>query len=720
MNKKFILCNLIILVSVIYSDPMMANTFKTLHQFSALDTNMFNTDGANPSSTLTALGNILYGTALQGGSAGNGTIFAVRSDGTGFKVLHTFTAMTNVGSANLTNSDGAGPEGDLLLSWKTLYGTAVSGGSNGVGTIFGINPDGTGFTNLYTFTGGSDGAHPRSRLIASGSTLYGTTSGEGADHGTIYLVSMHGTGFRTLYRFTGGADGSQPNGLILSGNKFYGTTLSGGLNGAGTVFSINTDGTGFTNIYSFSAATLSSQFHSYTNSDGAYPKAKLILLGNTLYGRTSSGSYYGGGTLFGVNTDGTGIRNLYTFGIGDGSAGELTLSGITLYGTAAVGGSNAAGSIFAIATNDQSVNFHGRFLTRTRVPDLYTFSPLAGELMPVNKDGALPAAGLLLSGNTLYGTASAGGRSGSGTVYSLNISPSATHTISVSASPSVGGTVSGGGTFASDGWNTVTATNKPNYLFDHWTVNGTDVSANPSYSFTLDGDISLVANFIPISYTIAVNASPVAGGIVTGNGTFAVGSTNLVTATPNSGYGFDSWTTNGMSVSTMPNYTFTLKGDVTFIANFPRITNTVAVLASPVAGGTVIGAGKYAQGSPCVVVATPTTGFSFNNWTDKGINVGSSLYYYFTVTNNIVLVANFTQPTYTISVSASPSIGGTETGAGTFPTGSIHTVNATPKSGFRFVSWTLMGNLVSTFPDYTFALYGNEALVANFQPIASP
>ena len=86
----------------------------------------------------------------------------------------------------------------------------------------------------------------------------------------------------------------------------------------------------------------------------------------------------------------------------------------------------------------------------------------------------------------------------------------------------------------------------------------------------------------------------------------------------------------------------------------------------------------------------------------------------------MVLVANFTQTTYTISVSASPSVGGTVSGGGTFLADGIHVVNAMPSSGFKFVSWTVMGNIVSTFPDYTFALTGDEVLVANFQPIASP
>jgi uncharacterized repeat protein (TIGR03803 family) len=723
MNQKFLLFTLIALTGVIFCDPATAATFKTLHQFSAVDTNDFiNADGCYPASSLTASGNILYGTTSQAGTGGNGTVFAINTDGTGFKTLYTFSSTTNASS---TNSDGAGPAGQLLLSGNTLYGTATGGGSNGFGTIFGINTDGTGFTNLYTFSGGSNGGLPGSGLIASGTTLYGTTYGSAGNYGTIFSINTDGTGFTNLYTFTGGSDGNRPNGLILSGSTFYGTTSSGGSNNTGTVFAINKDGTGFTNLYSFSGATFSSQFHSYTNSEGANPRGALTLVGNTLYGATGSGSRYGGGTLFGINTDGTGFRILFVYAL---SSGGLISSGGTLYGTSSSGfttGDPNSGSVFAIATNAQAVSITppgvpaggGKTGTLSGVTNLYTFSPDGGS---GNIGGASPAAGLLLLGNTFYGTTGAGGSGDSGTVYSLSISPSATKTISVNAAPSVGGTVSGGGTFASGGMDTVTATTNTYYTFDGWSVNGTNVSTNASFSFTLTGDISLVANFNQTQYTIGVSALPEAGGMVSGGGTFGGGGTNRVTATANSGYLFKSWTTNGTSVSTQPNYSFTLKADETLVANFTQITNTISVIASPVAGGSVTGAGKFIQGSTNTVMATPKTGYSFNDWTLKGTNVSSSSSYSFPLTGNEVLVANFTQIKYTIAVSSSSSTDGTVSGGGVFVPGGSHTVKATAKSKFKFVNWTLNGAPVSTLPSYTFVLTANETLVANFEPTASP
>jgi len=86
-------------------------------------------------------------------------------------LLHTFSAATN-SLGLVTNWDGAEPFSDLVLSGGTLYGTAPLGGSNGLGTIFSMNTDGTGFTVLHTFTGTTDGATPNQHLTLSWGSLY--------------------------------------------------------------------------------------------------------------------------------------------------------------------------------------------------------------------------------------------------------------------------------------------------------------------------------------------------------------------------------------------------------------------------------------------------------------------------------------------------------------------------------------------------------------------
>ena len=367
-----------------------AQTFTNLHNFARIS------DGANPYAGLILSGNTLYGTASSGGPLGNGTVFAVNTDGTVFTNLHNFAF-----------GDGINPDAGLILSGNILYGAAYNGGTYGNGAVFSINTDGTGFTNPHNFTGGSDGATPIGGLILSGNTLYGTVYEGGSGYGVVFSVTTTGTGFAKLHTFAGGSDGSSPAAaLILSGNTLYGTASQGGTYGSGMVFAVNTDSTGFTNLYSFKALSNS------TNRDGASPTAGLILSGNTLYGTTTAGGSAGYGTVFAVSTNGTGFTNLYNFtGGSDGASPKagLILSGNTLYGTAKSGGSAGYGTVFAVSTNG------------TDFKSLHAFTASSNS---TNSDGATPNAGLILSGNTLYGTTTFGGSGGYGTIFALTLNNS--------------------------------------------------------------------------------------------------------------------------------------------------------------------------------------------------------------------------------------------------------------------------------------------------------
>jgi hypothetical protein len=294
-------------------------------------------------------------------------------------------------------------------------------------------------------------------------------------------------------------------------------------------------------------------------------------------------------------------------------------------------------------------------------------------------------------------------------VFSLN-----SYTISVSANPSAGGTVSGGGTYNYGSSCTLTATPATGYSFVRWTKNGSQVSTNPSYSFTVTGNASYVAVFSLNSYTISASANPAAGGTVSGGGTYNYGSSCTLTATPATGYSFVRWTKNGSQVSTNPSYSFTVTGNASYVAVFSLNSYTISASSSPSAGGSVSGAGSYNYGSTCTLTATPATGYSFVRWTKNGSQVSTNPSYSFTVTGNASYVAVFSLNSYTISVSANPSEGGTVSGGGTYNYGSSCTLTATSATGYSFVNWTENGEVVSTEATYNFTVTGDRYLLANF------
>lgn len=144
-------------------------------------------------------------------------------------------------------------------------------------------------------------------------------------------------------------------------------------------------------------------------------------------------------------------------------------------------------------------------------------------------------------------------------------------TISVNASPSAGGTVSGGGTFASGESVTVSATANKDYKFSHWLEGSSQVSTSASYTFTATKSRTLMAVFISsiTYYTVAVSASPSAGGTVSGGGQYTSGTSITVRATPRSGYGFTGWfSTTGVLQSNSNAYSFSVTRDTTLTAQF--------------------------------------------------------------------------------------------------------------------------------------------------------
>jgi uncharacterized repeat protein (TIGR03803 family) len=198
--------------------------------------------------------------------------------------------------------------------------------------------------------------------------------------------------FTVLHSF-GQFEGFGPSSsLTLIGSTLYGTTFAGGGLGnfAGSVFAVDTDGTGFHEV------------HGFDFNGGRYPRTGVVYDGTSLYGNTSSASS-GFGTVYKVKPDGTGFQVIRQFpGVGNDPRvpeGDLVLAGSFLYGTAEVG-NGRNGVVYRMATDGTAFTF------------LHQFSFTGAE-------GIGPSSGVIHSGGTLYGMTGGGGASNQGAIFSV-------------------------------------------------------------------------------------------------------------------------------------------------------------------------------------------------------------------------------------------------------------------------------------------------------------
>lgn len=293
-----------------------AGTLTTLHYFTS------GSDGGNPrAAVVQGSDSNYYGTTANGGTSGEGTIFAVLPSGE-FIASYSFTG----------GLDGANPKAGLVQgSDGFLYGTAYAGGSSNFGTVFRYSM-GNGLSYLYNFTGGEDGANPQGALVEDvNSNFYGTTYDGGAGYGTVFRYSSTKARLYVLWVFGDGSDGGNPaDGLILADDgNLYGTTSTGGNSGAGTVFKITKTG-GLTTLYNFSGGN-----------DGAIPLAGLLQASSTNFlGTTSAAGADSLGTIFS-------LMQACTFSL---SPSHVTLTGIPNGGTFSVT-SSGTGCVWT-ATSD--------------------------------------------------------------------------------------------------------------------------------------------------------------------------------------------------------------------------------------------------------------------------------------------------------------------------------------------------------------------------------
>lgn len=619
-------------------------------------------DGANPQyGSLATDGTALYGFASTGGPSNKGVLFKINTDGSGYQIVHAFSglAFSDVllgGSGN--PNDGATPYGTPLLIGSTLYGTTQFGGTNGTGSIFKINMDGSGFQLLHSFGAGFgpwDHFAPNCALVTDGTTLYGMTTVSQLGLGGIFSIGTNGTNYRDLHDFTTyPTDGANPKGgLLISGGTLYGMTLEGGANGLGTIFQMNTDGSGFQLVHSFSGSA----------NDGASPFGSLILNGSTLYGTTGGGGGNNAGTVFSIDRSGANFQLVHRFSTAEGSQpmGDLTLSNATLFGMTSGTNSAASGTIFEVNTDGSG--FQTAHTFRWSSPKNLT-------------DGSKPIGSLVLVGSQLYGMTVAGGSSrNAGALFSFTagLVDGALAGLQVDIQPSAA--VKAGA---------------------QWQVDGG--------SFLKSG--AVVTNLSPGTHTISFKSlkgwsTPEAQPVMIASGTTAV--------LPGTYVAVD---------AAKP----TLK--VSAPAAGLRVNNAVFT-ASGSAGDNAGVAEVLFQlnGGAWTEAATLN---SWTNWSATGLTLspGTNVFkaYARDLSGN-VSVTNTVSFTYVVSAAIAVNTNGAGTikpdlNGESLEIGKIFSMTAKAAKGYGFVNWT--GSATTTSPKLTFAMASNLTFTANFTDIARP
>ncbi len=348
-------------------------------------------DGVTPAGTLVLDGaGFLYGATGGGGASSHGTVFKLKTDGSSYLVLHSFTG---------TTSDAAQPLLCPILVGSTLYGTALGGGLYSQGVLYKLNTDGMGFGLVHSFAGGTtDGASPFAAPTYESGTgfLYGTAQLAGASsHGVVYKVKTDGGSYAVIHDFAGGvSDGALPTGGVVrdAAGNLYGTTYNGGTPDHGVLYTLTTGGAGFAVLHTFTGGAM----------DGSSPAGPLLLQGSLLYGTTIAGGSAGAGTLFSIATSGAGFAVLRSFsGTSDGGGPQCTLvldARGHLLGTATGGGAGYGVAFDSSADGQTYVVLH-EFLSNS---------------------GTNPERGLVSDGaGNFYGTTNGGGAFGLGMVFKM-------------------------------------------------------------------------------------------------------------------------------------------------------------------------------------------------------------------------------------------------------------------------------------------------------------
>jgi uncharacterized repeat protein (TIGR02543 family) len=172
-------------------------------------------------------------------------------------------------------------------------------------------------------------------------------------------------------------------------------------------------------------------------------------------------------------------------------------------------------------------------------------------------------------------------------------------------------------------------------------------------------------------------------------------SCTAVTAVPDPGYIFTTWTGAGFTSNAASPLTVTnVTQNLTITASFTQQSFTVTFVSG--AGGSIVGSTSQTVaygGSVTAVTAIPNLGYTFTNWTGAGFTTtNASPLTVMNVTQNLTITATFVPQTFTVTfvAGAGGSIAGSTTQTVAFG-GSASAVSAVPNAGYTFTNWTGAG-----------------------------
>jgi hypothetical protein len=270
-----------------------------------------------------------------------------------------------------------------------------------------------------------------------------------------------------------------------------------------------------------------------------------------------------------------------------------------------------------------------------------------------------------------------------------------TYTMSVSASPALGGAVTGGGSYASGATVSLGVTANSGYHFVNWTQGATVASTLQGYSFPATAARTLVANFAINTYTITASAG--ANGTITPSGSVDYGGSKTFTITPNAGYRVASVTVDGASAGTVTSYPFSnVAANHTISATFAAdATATYSLTYTAGTNGTISGTSPQSVapgGNGTAVTATPAAGYHFVSWSDGSTaNPRTDN----AVAGIVSVTASFAIDTHTITPTAGANGSISPLAAVTVPHNASQSFTITADSGYVIAGITVDGSPVA-------------------------